>query len=650
VKGRTDPHSRYRELIAARLDKPLTRVELRTLNSHLKTCAACQSIESEYRAQRDLLRGLAAPIPPRDLWARTSASLDHEVARSYRAHKWRRRVARGSRTAQPTTALLTAIAAVGVSAAVALLQLAPAVAPIASLQGPHPTPLSISPLQLLLIGQGRSDVAVYQTDVNQVCPVSGPLDCVQAQNFVRTPIGLPSDMRAGNIALSPGGKNLAVVGHKSGGDMIGVVTMPDGKSGDKGNKNNQATDDPGSSGAGGAPRTDAPNQIGDPQAVATTPPNDDTNDQPSGPPASAVPGLAVLSILDNVQSTGAPPDWSANGEMLAFSAMPDDGSSGPDVYIWSPGDAKATPITSDHATFFASWSGNRIVVSRVSPDSAKPHDFVIDPNTLEQRAVGGPQLWLPTVNTERTQAIGWFGQLDTSGPLPAPRSGALYLMDWASVDPFGAAAPPPDTDNQTDDSSTPQATNHPISSTEPDASDQATPSTRATSGPGNPALVAATRPPATPTPTPTPTDDNSISDPQTTTSDEGAFVPSSLTPLEPDRDPRAAPVVDWQARWSSDAGGSEVLGVWIADSDGSPWGRLAVLAVDPATQLVSSTDPLLPMTMAKRGFSLGQDQVAWVGPAEDNLDGELRIRTWGSDGVGGLRLKAPEQEEVTPAS
>ena len=32
IRGRIDPHAKYRELIAARLDKPLTRVELRTLD------------------------------------------------------------------------------------------------------------------------------------------------------------------------------------------------------------------------------------------------------------------------------------------------------------------------------------------------------------------------------------------------------------------------------------------------------------------------------------------------------------------------------------------------------------------------------------------------------------------------------------------
>ena len=93
-----------------------------------------------------------------------------------------------------------------------------------------------------------------------------------------------------------------------------------------------------------------------------------------------------------------------------------------------------------------------------------------------------------------------------------------------------------------------------------------------------------------------------------------------------------------------------MLGVWIADSTGSTWGRLAVFAEDPDTQLVTTDNALLPMTLARRGFSLGTNRVAWVGPSDENVDGELRIRTWGSDGVGGLRLKAPSQEEVVPAS
>ena len=108
----------------------------------------------------------------------------------------------------------------------------------------------------------------------------------------------------------------------------------------------------------------------------------------------------------------------------------------------------------------------------------------------------------------------------------------------------------------------------------------------------------------------------------------------------------AESLADWQAGWSRDG---RVLGIWTADSVGSSWGRLTVLAIDPTTGAVADTDPLLPTTLARRGFSLGNDRVAWVAPSSSNVDGELRLRAWTSDGVGGLRVVSPEQEEVLPA-
>src|SRR4051794_2734441 len=167
MRGRVDQHARYRELIAGRLEKPLSRVELRQLNSHLKTCPSCRALEGEYRAERGLLRALPAPIPPRDLWARTSASLDREVARAYRAEHWRRRMSRGRRSAQPSTAMLTAVAAIGVSAALAVLQLAPAIGPAVSVQ-PRATPLSVPRQELTYLGVGVSDIAVYRAELSQV--------------------------------------------------------------------------------------------------------------------------------------------------------------------------------------------------------------------------------------------------------------------------------------------------------------------------------------------------------------------------------------------------------------------------------------------------------------------------------------------------
>ena len=113
----------------------------------------------------------------------------------------------------------------------------------------------------------------------------------------------------------------------------------------------------------------SPNQIREPRpAVAPThraEPMTATATNPARRRRARCPGLAVLSILDNVQSAGAPPDWSPNGETLAFSAMPDDESRGPDVYVWSPGDAKARAITTDHKSYL------RLLVGQ--PHRRQPH-------------------------------------------------------------------------------------------------------------------------------------------------------------------------------------------------------------------------------------------------------------------------------------
>jgi hypothetical protein len=67
------------------------------------------------------------------------------------------------------------------------------------------------------------------------------------------------------------------------------------------------------------------------------------------------------------------------------------------------------------------------------------------------------------------------------------------------------------------------------------------------------------------------------------------------------------------------------------------------------THRILRDEPLLETSMARRGFSLAGDRVAWVAPSDDNLDGELRIRAWTNDGFGGLRVVSPDQEGVLPA-
>ena len=631
MKGRLDPHARYRELLAARLDRPLTRAENRLLAGHLKACLDCQQVERDYRAQGSLLRSMSTPIPPRDMWARTSTALDREVSRrSYRYPRFgRRAVVRGDgrlRSGTPTV-LATVVAVVGLVTTVAALQLAPALRPVPTAESApgtaialRPTPFSVAPQPLSFFAAGDTDLSVYETSVDRVCPPS-TLDCFDNdKEIVRRKVRLPSNMRPQNIALSPDGDRAAFVGQDADHDVIAVVmlqnagspgTVPGRSPGREPSQTPKATatlavatpsaavevtpsivptesqlpTESQSPGDSPPPPTDvapASAEAPDPDPSATIEATQEPEGSfdpsppiaPESPPQSVVPGLTVLSILEDVHSAGAPPAWSPDGEALAFSAMPSDGSHGPDVYVWRPTDAQAHAITTDHASFFASWSGRRIVASRVNEtpgksDSADVLTIVIDPVSLEERRVSGPTVWLPVVDPLRAHAIAWHGRLDLTGALPTVVEGALYIIDWAALDPFNDEA---------------------------DESDQAD---------------------------------------------------SSLVALDPARDPIADPLIDWHVRWSADG---RVLGVWEADSAGASWGGLSLLVFDPDAGLLSSDEPLITLTLAKRGFSLGVDRVAYVAPSqEDGTAGELRVRTWGTDGVGDLRIETLDLEGLFPS-
>ena len=610
MKARLDPHARYRELLAARLDRQLSRAENRILLSHLKTCAGCQQAERDYRDQGALLRSLPTPAPPRDMWARTSTALDREVSRwspTTPRQLRRRALARyaTSRSSAPN-ALITVIAVLVIVSGLAVFQYAPSLreatrtpesnGPVAAVQ---PTPFAINPQQLAVITSNDTDLTVYETDVTKVCPTEAP-DCFDDREFVARTVSL-DNVRAQNAALSPGGNQIAVVGHNSDEDVIAVVMLraggvkPPDPNGSDGTPKPDPTDKPtepattppdasetpaataGTSTPAARTESPGPSDGATPDTTTPEPTAQETEDpetsapqqiptpgQPASPPPTAVSGLTVVSILDDVHSAGAPPAWSRNGEVLAFSAMPADGSHGPDVYIWRPGDEVAQPVTDDHGSYFASWSGRQVVASQV--DGSEVGTVVIDPQTREQRAVEGPEMWLPVVDPQRSNAVVWSGDLDLSSGLPSPVNGALYLVDWSKLDPFRESG---------------------------------------------------------------------------TSSDD-----VELTAIDPTRDTAAEPVIDWHARWSSDG---LVLGVWQAESLRASWGDLLVQAFDRDSGRLQTDDPIVNNKLAKRGFTLGDSRVAWVGRTADGTDTELRIRTWGDGGVGDLRIDSLQLEELVPA-
>jgi len=543
--------------------------------------------------------------------------------------------------------------------------------------------------------------------VNRMCPIDAP-DCVPDEGITGTPIDLPNGVKARTAALSPSGRQLAVVGEDVGRDVFAVVLLP---SEDSSANTPVPTGDlitpqltaastppvnvpsgatPGATMSGGNSPTIPPNVMS--PDGSGVPPVDT-------PPATAVAGLTVLAILDNVHSAGAPPAWSADGSMLAFSAMPADGSHGPDIYVWQPSQTRAQPITSDHDSFFASWSGNHIVASRLLNDPSAPAPqvatVVIDPQTLGERIVDGPQMWLPAVDAGGNAAIVWYGQLAWNGALPTPGTGSLYVADWSQLDPYAtdnavtptlpppsmtalpsetagspepsASAPEPSatapepsaTEPEPSASTPPEPTTTPPVSASPAASLGSPPSPSGPPGNGGldigPAVESTGGPspevsaPATdasgasPDISPTPALDSA---PPSVVPSPTAALPAVLLPLDPNSTFSGPDVTDWQVRWSSDG---QVLGIWIADVAGSSWGQLVVLAVDPLTGQLSTDAPLVAPTLARRGFTLGLSRVAFVASSNDTPDGELRVRTWGSGGSGDLLLHAPDGQEVVPA-
>ncbi|MEO8626447.1 MAG: hypothetical protein ABI452_07080, partial [Candidatus Limnocylindrales bacterium] len=485
------------------------------------------------------------------------------------------------------------------------------------------TPFAVVPQPLAWVGSESADLYVYQTHIGHVCP-PGADGCSVDDGIVRTPVNLPASVHARNVALSPSGQAMAVLGRNLDRDMIAVVIMPSAPQ----------KPDPDASATGDNPSTSPPDGTNVPDATPGAQASDLPGSTPSGPPASAVPaGLQVLAILENVESAGAPPAWAPSGAMLAFSAMPADGSHGPDVYIWSPSDSVARPITTDHGSYFASWSGERIVLSRVAAKAdagdASLRTIVIDPSTLEERAVDAPPIWLPAVNPARTHAVAWRGDLDVASGLALPRDGSLVMVDWGAIDPFAAGNEPAPTPTPSD---TPAVSPPPTDAPSPSPAASAT------------ALVSAA--PASPADTPKVRPTDAPQTPDATPSPDSAGLPNGWTDLALVHDSTDSPIVDWQARWSLDG---QVLGVWIAETAGTTWGRLTVFAIDPDTNQIATGDPLLPTTLARRGFSLGLNRVAWVAPSDDNPDGGLRIRTWGDDGVGGVQLLPDQSDEVVPA-
>jgi hypothetical protein len=671
---RPDTHGAFRALISQRLDERLTAEDARRLRSHLLTCARCRAADRDFRAQRALLRAPAPGIPPRDLWARTSAALDREVARGGRSGLTPEpraigRPARGAAAIGSLLVMATAVAVIG-----SQLGSRDATRPPSANVAAAPTPFEVPTQELAIVGQDEAGLAIYRTDVSVVCPERA-IDCTTVVSGNRQVVRLrdKDHLRPNSVAFHPQRDKVAIAATSGRGEAVYVVLLkPVPRSLDATESDAPrpvataptatfasadatasvtatfptpaggaaiATTPPsapastppsaapsgsvavaspsaGPSATSGASQrpTATPNATptsGRPSPTATTRPSDPVSPSPAatssatnvpaapttpiagtpGPTASTAPALGtapatsaadlaeIVPILQDVLPAGAEPAWSPDGEVLAFSAMPADGSHGPDIYVWRTGAQHAERLTDDHRSYFASWAGDRIVASRgVRPADANRNEadpgsrvatVVIDLETGEQRTVSAKGLWLPIVDPTQRFAVVWRGELRHEGAALEPHAGGLYLQDWQRLDPFRAGA----------------------ATASPTAGPSAQPSAAADAG---------------------------------------------AEPVELGRDTARDPVLDWLVRWNADG---DAYGFWVADGPGAGWGRLAIAEVDRSTGRINRETDLLGPTLARRSFTIGQDRVAWVAPVEEKPEGELRVRTWGPNGNGTVRIR-----------
>lgn len=419
-------HDRARRLSAVHLDEPLEPSDSTWLAEHLASCAPCRSVASAYAADRTALRGLRdrQPEAPRDLWARTAASLQRESVSSGRVR--RRSSAPPRRTSIPGFGALAGVAAVALVVGATVLSGNPAGGPqipVASGGGsqlaiaptptvPGPTTIAVGAGWVNWIEKAADGALAYNTtQVLEVCPPDRQPDCAPVAPVDPQRVNLT--IRPKSVTKSPGRNQAVVVGtDASGRDAVVVIVLPTTEPSPAPTKRPTPTPTPPET---TVPATETP---GSTTTDTTPPPDPATTSEPSDepPPATPTPTAVAtpeptvalsLAIVSDVTVVGQSAAYSPDGSWFAFSARPADDSAGPDVYLWRVGSSEAKPMTDDHASVFASWVGNRLVASRTMDDGSTA-SFFIDPVSAIETPIEG-RAWRPIVDPTGRWAVTWVG-------------------------------------------------------------------------------------------------------------------------------------------------------------------------------------------------------------------------------------------------
>ncbi len=661
----TSPHERATARAAEQLEAPLSPAEATWLEGHLDGCEPCRAIADAYANDRLALRQLRneSVDAPRDLWARTAAAIESESAARRRdvAPRRSRRA-----TSAPALGALSGLAVVGVVVVATAISggwfgQTPAVSPgpsVALASQPiaaQPTPIAVGAGKVHWLGAAENGVFAFNVaDIDVVCPFDRQPDCAPFEDGHAKRVTLNATPKF--VFQSPVDDEAVVVGTDSNGaDAVLVVALPTP------DPTPEASVAPGPEASPATPESPAPTSTpivtittlpsGTPIAI----PSADLPVVPSAGPGestgigSASPsvepgGGTAVAIITDVTIVGRAASYSPDGAWFAFSARPADGSAGPDIYVWHVGDLQARPLTTDHASVFASWVGGTILGSRPDPASAVeptatpvaepsletpstepstetprprrtnvapavepspnpsaeatiglpassespalverlPQTFLLDPWTGVELAQLAAE-WQPAVDPTGLAAVAWQGtvSLGADGLTMSPAVGALVVR------PFHA----PVLEDPLSSGSPP-----------PDASTVATP----TPTPATPAPEASQS--ATPSP-------SAVAD----------FAPQAIV---------SGLVVDFDARW--DETGSW-LGIWIADPLDPGLGRLSLFHFDRATGLVDRPIGAPQDVTALPGFSIGMGRLAWASPPGQEGEGSrIQIAAWTADLVGAV--------------
>jgi len=441
-------HERARNLSAEQLDGVLEPTDLAWLDEHLASCEACTAAATAYEADRMALRGLHEfeMAPPRDLWARTAAAIEHE-GRGRRAAT-RQTAAPRSLRPKPALGVLSGVAVIAVvvgasvisggwlnSPATALAPESPTPPPVAAASPaatPRSTPMAVGAGDVRWLDTTADGALAFNvTDIGEVCKQDHQPDCAPVSGGHSTHVELA--VRPKSISQSPVRNQAVVVGSDgSGNDSVVVVVLP---------TSGPATAPPPTVGPGSTP-TDVPSNpptasptpggtaTSEPTTEPTATPTLEPTERPSGTPEPTVAG--TLAIVSGVKVVGETASYSPDGGWFAFTARSSDGTTGPDIYVWRAGDGTAQAMTDDHASVFSSWYDGRLIGSRAPgldlADEVAPESFLMDQRTGASAPLVAA-LWRPVVGPHGRWAVSWDGtvKLGADGVTPVPAAGSLVL-------------------------------------------------------------------------------------------------------------------------------------------------------------------------------------------------------------------------------